>query len=187
MDFSEHPWLLGPVGEPDLIADTWLAREARRLEGSTAEGGGLLEDLGRLAGPRFDPSGLARPMSELYERTSEWRLEVWSQWAPWAWTFGWLLSTVFARRLRQLSLPLRPLDAAHGIDSRVVAVRGADGAQLGAAWLRTLRSTGQTVYSGWYGVAFLPHTGGPSVRVVFPLPNGSITVFLRPGVARSAP
>jgi hypothetical protein len=51
-----------------------------------------------------------------------------------------------------------------------------------APWLRTLRSTGETVYSGWYGTTTLPDRSQPSVRVVFPLPNGSVTVFLRPEV-----
>ncbi len=37
------------------------------------------------------------------------------------------------------------------MDSRVVSLRDANGVQLGAAWLRTLRSTGQVVYSGLYG------------------------------------
>lgn len=94
--------------------------------------------------------------------------------------FGWLLGAVFARRLRQLSLPLRPLDTASGMDSRVVRLTDRDGGHLGSAWLRTLRATGQTLYSGWYGTALLPGAPRPSIRVVFPLPNGSISVFLRP-------
>jgi hypothetical protein len=165
-----------------LIGDEWLPREAGRLGGELVEGGGLLDDMHRLAGPNFDAERLAGPVIDFYERTATWRLEVWSQWCPAAWPFGWLLSTVFARRLQQLSLPLRPLDNALGMDSRVVALRGDDGAQLGAAWLRTLRSTGAQVYSGWYGTARLPNTDGPSVRVAFPLPNGSVTIFLRPEV-----
>jgi len=55
-------------------------------------------------------------------------------------------------------------------------------AALGAAWMRTLRATNHTVYSGWYGIAKPPLTEGPSVRVLFPLPNGGVTVFLRPEV-----
>src|SRR6185437_5353065 len=39
---------------------------------------------------------------------------------------------------------------------------------------------GQFVYSGWYGTAQLPKADRPSVRVTFPLPNGNVTVFLRP-------
>jgi len=164
------------------VADAWLPAEAARLGGAVTEGGGLLDDFDRLRGPGFDPAGLAAPIIDFYERTAQWRLEAWSQWGPVAWPFGWLLSALFANRLQQLSLPLRPLDVAMGMDSRVLAVTAPGGSQLGAAWLRRLRSSGQIVYSGWYGLAQLPNTGRPSIRVMFPLPNGSIAVFLRPEV-----
>jgi hypothetical protein len=182
VDLKTHPWLDGPVGDPDLIADEWLSHEARRLDGVVGEGGGLLQSFASLAGNGFDPSRLAPEVVDFYQRTSDWRLDVWSQWCPAMWPFGWLLSAVFARRLRQLALPLRPLDVAHGMSSRVVRVVDANHAQLGAAWLRTLRSTGAVVYSGWYGTAQLPNTRSPSIRVAFPLPNGRVTVFLRPSV-----
>jgi len=182
IDLGEYPWLRGPTGSPRLIADEWMEREAVRLGGNLADGGWLFDRMSVLAGDGFDPSQLDRAVVEFYEHTADWRLEVWSQWCPAAWPFGWLLSAVFANRLQQLSLPLRPLDAAHGMDSRVVTVTDPAGARLGAAWLRTLRSSGQTVYSGWYGSALLPGASHPSVRVVFPLPNGSVTVFLRPEV-----
>lgn len=55
---------------------------------------------------------LQSPIVDFYEHTSAWRLEAWSQWCPVAWPFGWLLSAVFAQRLQQLSLPLRPIDVA---------------------------------------------------------------------------
>ena len=67
------------------------------------------------------------------------------------------------------------------MDSRVLSVVSSNG-QVGSAWLRTLRATGQTVYSGWYGIVTLPGSARPSMRVVFPLPNGNITVILRPEV-----
>ncbi len=139
-----------------------------------------MTDFGSLGGEGFDPSLVADPVVDFYEKASGWRLDVWSQWSPVAWPFGWVLSAVFARRLRQLSLPLRPLETAKGMDSRVLAVFDSAGAHLGSAWLRTLRATGQTVYSGWYGTAVLPRATRPSIRVVFPLPNGSVSVFLRP-------
>ncbi|MDQ6784119.1 MAG: hypothetical protein M3063_11900 [Actinomycetota bacterium] len=137
----------------------------------------------QLAGDGFDPSLLADPVVDFYEQTAQWRMQVWSQWCPAAWPFGWLLSAVFSRRLHQLALPLRPLDTAHGMDSRVIAVSNsnAEGVQVGAAWLRTLRSTGQTVYSGWYGITTVPNRNSSSVRVVFPLPNGSVTARLLRG------
>src|SRR5258706_10971189 len=126
-----------------------------------------------LAGEGFDPGQLRTEIVEFYEQTSRFRLEVWSQWCPMMWPGGWLIATLFARRLQQLSLPLRPLDAALGMDSKVIALDGAD-RQLGAAWLRTLRASNQTIYSGWHGVVQLPSCQGPSVRVMFPLPNGRV-------------
>src|SRR5262249_35291439 len=143
-------------------------------------GGGLLPSMDALASSGFDPTGLATPIREFYERTADWHLDVWSQWCPVAMPGGWLITTLFAKRLQQLALPLRPLDAAHGMDSRVVVLRNDTGKQLGAAWLRTLRSTNQTVYSGLYSAAQLPDRSHVSVRVAFPLPNGNVTVFLRP-------
>lgn len=180
--FEDEPWLLGPTGGVRVVGDEWVACEADRLGAQVVDGGGLLDDFGRLAGDGFDPAYLQRPIADFYEHTSAWRLEVWSQWCPVVWPFGWLLSAVFAQRLQQLSLPLRPLDVAQGLDSQVLTVKDADGSQLGAAWLRKLRSTGQNVYSGFYGVTQLPKRDRPSVRVAFPLPNGSVTVFLRPDV-----
>jgi hypothetical protein len=181
---DDYPWLDGPVGSPSLISDEWLAREAVRLGADMHEGGGLLQPFDVLASPSFDPSRLHPSIVEFYEHTSDWRLDVWSQWCPAALPGGWLLSALFARRLQQLALPLRPLDVAQGMDSRVVSVRGVDGHQLGAAWLRTLRATGQVVYSGWYGFTQLPNPKAASIRVVFPLPNGSVTVFLCPSLGR---
>ena len=179
---DEHPWLDGPVGNPVLIGDQWLPLEAERLRGNPHEAGGLVESFDLLASDSFDPSRLSPPIIDFYEHTTEWRLDAWSQWSPYALPAGWLLSVVFAKRLQQLSLPLRPLDVAQGMESRVVAIRDTDDRQLGAAWLRKLRSTGQIVYSGWYGSTQLPDTNTPSIRVVFPLPNGSVMVFLHPAV-----
>ncbi len=182
VDLDGQPWLRGPVGGADLIGDEWLAGEAARQEARLREGGGLLASMAILDGDGFQSTLLRPEIVDFYEHTSEWDMDVWSQWSPVAWPFAWLLSGLFARRLEQLSLPLRPLDAAHGMESRVVvAVTPAD-EQVGAAWLRTLRKTGQTVYSGWYGVVTLPGDAQPRVRIAFPLPNGSITVYLLPSV-----
>lgn len=180
---AEHRWLDGPVGDSQVIGAEWIDREARRHGAVINPGGGLIHPFTSLAGPGFDPSLLNTAVTDFYERTDQWRLEAWSQWTALAWPFGWMLSALFARRLRQLSLPLRPLDVAHGMDSSVLTAVVPDGRNVGAAWLRTLRATGQTVYSGWYGLVTLPGAGRPSIRVVFPLPNGSLMIFLRPDVA----
>jgi hypothetical protein len=177
---DEHPWLAGPVGSPSGIGDEWLTREAERIGGHVEPGGGLLASFASLASTKFDPARVNTQIADFYEHTDRWRLDVEARWSPGAWPFGWMLSTVFARRLQQLALPLLAADTARGMESRVEVVVDDGGAQLGAAWIRTLRASSHTAYSGWYGVSQLPRATGPSVRVVFPLPNGHLTIFLAP-------
>ena len=109
-------------------------------------------------------------------------MEVWTQWSPVFQPGGELVSRLFGRRVQQLALPTRPLDVAHGMDSRVVVLTDGTGAQQAAAWLRTLRSTGEYVYSGCYSWRRLPGADGASVHVTFPLEQGNVQVFLRPRV-----
>lgn len=47
-------------------------------------------------------------------------------------------------------------------------------------WVRQNRGSGATVYVGAYSVASIPNHPGPCVKVVFPLPNGSASVFMMP-------
>ena len=74
---------------------------------------------------------------------------------------------------------MRPLDALFGMTSKVVHIHDAYDEVVGAAWLRNMRKTGHVTYSGLYGVRTLPGSGQPRVRVVFPLPLGSMQVFLK--------
>lgn len=143
------------MGDLRAIGNDWLDLEANRHGGSVGKGG-LLDAMSILDGPGFKASDLAEQVIDFYERTSAWRMEVWSQWCPAMWPFGWFISSVFAKRLEQFNLPLRPLDTAYDMDSQVLAVRDQHGSQVGATWLRTLRSTGRVIYSGWYSVVSPP-------------------------------
>jgi len=179
---DEATWLDGPIGRTAGIADTWLDDQARRLGGtaSSVAGQGLLPSMAVLDGDEFDSSLLQPAVRDFYEATDNWRLEVWSQWSPWFVPGAWLLMRLFARRLQQFSLPLRPLETSHGMSSTVTQVLSPTGECLGAGWQRTVRRTGETIYAGWYGTTTLPGADRRSVRVAFPLPNGSLQVFLRP-------
>ncbi|WP_344685325.1 hypothetical protein [Saccharopolyspora taberi] len=180
---ADHvPWLAGPTGHPDVVGDEWVERTAAELSGRTSTGPdhGLLPDFGALAGPEFDPGEVDPRIADFYERTPRWQIDLWSQWSPVAWPFGVLLTALWSNRLQQLSLPMHPLDASFGMDSAVVQIHDADDRVAGAAWLRTMRKTGRTIYSGFYGTATLPGSDQPSVRVIFPLPFGSLPVLLRP-------
>jgi hypothetical protein len=178
---GDERWLDGPVGDPAGIGERWIDAHAVRRGATLVEGSeqGLLPSFAALA-PSVDPAAVSPHIVAFYETTAAWSLDVWSRWSRWAEPGGRLVDAVFARRLRQLSLPLDPLEVAEGMDSRIAAIMAPDGAHLGTVWQRTLRSTGATVFGGFYGACTLPRADGPSVRVVFPLPNGSLTVFLRP-------
>ena len=48
------------------------------------------------------------------------------------------------------------------------------------AWLRRRAGSEDVIYAGFYSVEHPPRAPGPCVKVVFPLPNGSASVFLMP-------
>ncbi len=180
-DLLSEAWLEGPVGG-GFIGDRWLDTYAESVgaEAVRAGGGGLVQSLAALDQPGFSADEVDPTVVEFYETTATWRLEVWSRWSPWFRPLGVVLSALFSRRLQQLNLPLDPMETSRGMTSDVIPIVAKDGSVLGCAWQRTLRATGQTVFGGYYGIVDLPSSGHPAIRVVFPLPNGSITVFLRP-------
>jgi len=180
-DLRSDAWLDGPVGGP-FIGDRWLDTYAESVgaEAVRSGGAGLVPSFAALNQPEFSADQVNPTVIQFYETTSNWRLEVWSRWSPWFRPFGIILSALFARRLQQLNLPLDPMETSRGMTSDVIPIVDNEGSVLGSAWQRTLRATGQTVFGGYYGIVELPSSGSPVIRVVFPLPNGSITVFLRP-------
>jgi hypothetical protein len=179
---GEHAWLAAPMGAAGRLDDAWLSTYAAAVGGSTAPAEGLLADVGDLEGPGFSTVGLRSEVADFYEATSSWRIEVWTGWSWWARLPGTLVERWFGRRVGQLAIPTDPLAVARGMDSRITAVTDASGRRLGAGWHRTLRSTGDVVFSGLYGVRTLPTAHRPSVHVTFPLEHGNVQVFLRPEV-----
>ena len=178
-------WLDAPMSVDTRVRDRWLEAEAARIGGSIVTdrpGAGLLADMSVLDGPGFAADHLHEDVRHFYEHTSLWRMEVWTGWSPLFWPGGELVSRLFGKRSEQLALPMRPLDVARGMDSRVVVIDDAEGRQHATGWLRTLRSTGEYVYSGAYGHRRLPGADRDSVHVAFPLESGNVQVFLRPDV-----
>lgn len=178
---ASERWLDGPVGDVDGIGDRWADAHAARHGADVVKGPeqGLLPTFATLMSS-LEAAPVSPQIVAFYETTAAWSVDVWSRWSRWAEPGGRLIKAVFAHRLRQLSLPLDPLEVAEGMDSHVAAIVTTDGGHLGTVWQRTLRATGATVFGGFYSAVALPGTACPSVRVVFPLPNGSLTVFLRP-------
>lgn len=184
---GEHAWLDAPMTSGSLVRDGWLADEAARW-GGTVEiddpDAGLIKDFTSLDGPGFRASDLSPQVLDFYQHTAHWQMEVWAGWNPIFWPGGEVVSRLFGRRVGQLALPMRPLDVARGMDSQVSVIADSAGEQRAAGWLRTLRSTGEYVYSGCYSTRMLPGAQRPSVHVAFPLEQGNVQVFLRPEVDR---
>ena len=107
----------------------------------------LFADLSELDGPGFRAAGLRPEVRDFYERTSRWHLEARTRWTPAFRPAGGLVRLAFGRRVQQLALPPGS-PAAQGIDSRVGTFVDPAGTQVAAAWLRTLRPTGEYVASG---------------------------------------
>jgi hypothetical protein len=180
---GDEGWLAAPMHRESIVADGWLSDAALAIGGSVRRGipgAGLLSDFSELDGPSFQSSDVDRRIRDFYEHTSDWRMEVWTQWNPLLQPAGQLVARHFGRRVKQLMIPTRPLEVAQGMDSEVAAILDGDGRQHAAAWIRTLRSTGAYVYSGYYRTTTLPRTQQPSVHVSFPLESGNVQVFLRP-------
>ncbi|WP_029108904.1 hypothetical protein [Mycobacterium sp. URHD0025] len=175
-------WLQAPMGT-EAGGNGWLRAEAARRGGALAEDdpdAGLQTDLVGLAGPGFDPAAVHPMIHDFYTHTARWRMEVWSSWSPLFWPGGELVSRLFGKRVRQLALPMRPLDVARGMDGTVSVITDTSGNQVAAGWIRTLRRNGDTVFSGCYSRRTLPGALRPSVHVTFPLEEGNVQVFLQP-------
>ena len=182
---GEHVWLDAPMSRGPRVGDTWLSDAAERLQGAVHEdvpAAGLLAAFSLLDGPGFESARVAPDIRDFYEHTSDWRMEVWTGWQSVFQPGGELISRLFGRRVQQLALPTRPLEVSRGMDSRVSVIVDHTGAQRAAGWLRTLRASGEFVYSGCYSVRSLPGADRPSVHVAFPLEHGNVQVFLLPEV-----
>jgi hypothetical protein len=179
---SDLPWLDGPIG-PRKIGPSFHTSLATAAELDVQQGGelGLLPDCAVLDGDGFDAGRMHPAVRDFYERTCRYHLDVWSQWSPLFWPFGWALITFVSRRMEQLNFPMYPIETARGMTSEVEQLVDRDGRVVYTSWLRRNSGTGMVIYSGLYSSA-TPPGGGPCVKVVFPVSGGNATVLLRPHV-----
>lgn len=186
VDLNEEPWLRGPVGDTDIIGSEFLSRLAER-ENQTVRvnhaGAGLTPDFSDLRADTFDPAQVDPRIREFYERTVEYRLDLWSYWCRCYRPFGWLMNALFSRRLQQLNLPISPMEPSRGITSDIIQLCDRQTGEVRTTgWLRRFNVSGDAIYVGLYSTG-QPHSApGPCVQVVFPLPGGSANVYLRPVV-----
>jgi hypothetical protein len=178
----EQSWLEGPIGDTDVIGENFFHRLAER-EGLFLDAQspvrGLLPNIAVLDGPRFKSTEIDARVADFYQRTSLYSFGVSSRWSGGLRPFARLISLLFSRRLRQLNVPLSDEEARGGATSEVF-LAGRDAQHTFSAWIRTLKSTGNTLYAGAYSTTKIPGHDSPCIKVVFPLPKGSAIVIMRP-------
>src|SRR5216684_827541 len=137
VDRSTVPWLDGPTGPPRIGADFHRSVAAQAgLEVNTGSDLGLLPDCAFLDGDGFDSGRLHPSVRDFYEHTGRYHLDVWSQWSPLFWPFGWMLINFVSRRMEQLNFPMYPLETARGMTSEVEQLMDQSGRVAFTSWLR---------------------------------------------------
>ncbi len=179
------PWLAGPYGMADTIADAYLpllaANEGLELE-RAANDAGLFVDADELGLDAASRARLHPEVADFYRRTTDFDLDMWVIWSPWFWVGGNLLRRLYSRRLQQLNLPMTSRETSRGLRSEIVRLRAPGSGEVRhTVWYRVLKSTGDALYSGIYGFADLS-SGVRCVKIVFPLPRGNATELMRPTV-----
>lgn len=176
------PWLMGPFGQTDGIADRFIdklaAEEGLIVERNTTSGG-LIADFNKLNLPKAAADSISPLVKDFYEHTSCYDLKLSVKWNPVFKIFGRLTNILFSRRIGQLNIPLDNSIEANRVNSEIIRLSDpVSGNVKYTIWYRTLTS-GQVVYSGIYSTCTLP-SGQTCIKAVFPLPNGNATVIMSP-------
>jgi hypothetical protein len=183
---AEFSWLIGPFGNLDVIGENLINQLAERenlIIQKETEVKGLIPSIRSLNLSEADLSKLSSQVIDFYENTVKYDLGFSVKWNPFFRIFGVLLGRLFSNRLNQLNIPTRSSENSEILESKLVALVDPESNELKYTfWIRSIRSTGQSIYSGVYGISTLP-SGKTCIKAVFPLPNGNATVFMSASVS----
>ncbi|MFT5722914.1 MAG: hypothetical protein ACI9JN_000019 [Bacteroidia bacterium] len=182
INFESDPWLESPMGDKTYIGSEFYADLAlkRDLKIEKSPDAGLLKDFSVLDSVAFDSSKVNPAITHFYEHTSEYDLEAWSHSAFPSRLFLWILTTFVSRRMNQLNFPVTAMELAGGMKSEVLPMIDNQGNRKYTGWLRKLSNPEKVIYTGLYSSVKPPKCVQTCVKVSFPLPQGSSTVFLKP-------
>ncbi len=182
IDPVNYSWLIGPIGNEDIIKDTFIESLMKRDKLEKIENpphAGLLNSIADIGVTDEERTRLSPQIIHFYEHTSDYSFEVWSEWKGLFRLFGKLLSLLFSRRLQQLNLPLNSIDSSRGFNSKLIKlVHPTTKESKWTIWYRTLKSSNDVIYSGVYTNCQNPKYASPLIKVIFPLPNGNATVIM---------
>ncbi|HEA31526.1 MAG TPA: hypothetical protein ENH91_16290 [Leeuwenhoekiella sp.] len=185
---AEYDWLIGPVGNTNLIKDTFifeLAKKENLAIEKDAVDSGLLEKIEQIGISGEEKVRINKKVVDFYENTSNYDFEIWSEWKGLFRPFGKLLSLIFSKRLQQLNLPLNSIDTAKGLKSEIIKLKTKDTKKAKwTIWYRIIKSTNDVIYSGIYTTCRNPKYEKPLLKVIFPLPNGAASVIMNKNVEK---
>lgn len=158
-----------------FLTDRYLDDYAKRNELAIKRdvtSGGLLDDFSQLQSEDFNPHLVHTKIRDFYEHTTTYDLNVDMKVATWT-RISMLPYFAYARSRNQLSLPNEK--GRHDIRYRIDKVQTPRGSLVG--WYR-FHDDGSIVYFGLYSVVRIDSRA--YIMVQFPLPEGFLTVVLRP-------
>ena len=175
-------WLKGPVGPDGVIADEpyKLVAEKENLTIENDPDGALVHDFDLLNGPGFDVSQCDPNVRHFYEHSAKYQFDVWSETRFPGRLFLWMLVSTVSRYMNQLNFPVFGLEMSRGMTSEILSLKNREGKTVHTGWYRRLKGSGRVVYTGFYSHVAPPNMSSNCVKVVFPLPRGNASVFLRP-------
>ncbi|HUC83142.1 MAG TPA: hypothetical protein VMR70_19690 [Flavisolibacter sp.] len=185
---EEYAWLMGPFGNLDAIGENFiheLAEKENLAVDMDAKTTGLIPSINSLNLSEAERSKLSLQVIDFYENTVNYKLHFSVKWNPFFRVFGVLINRLFSTRLNQLNIPVKNATTPQELTSELISLTetGSDQPKY-TFWLRSIKSSGQAIYSGAYGIGVLP-SGQACIKAVFPLPNGNATVLMTPCVGQN--
>lgn len=188
IDPVEYSWLIGPVGDVDIIGDKFIWELAKKDSLDiirNAPDSGLISSVEDMGITGEEKQRLNAMVADFYENTSAYNFEIWSEWKGFFKPFGGLLSFLFSKRLQQLNLPLSAMESAKGLNSEIIQLKPKEHRKAKwTIWYRKLKSSGDVIYSGVYTTCNNPNYNYPLLKVIFPLPNGNASVIMTKNVLK---
>lgn len=185
---DEFLWLIGPFGLLDSIGKDFIEKFAASENLTVdyhASSQGLIPSMEQLNLSEDEFSQLSKQVISFYENTADYDLNFSVKWNPFFKVFGVLITKLFSVRINQLNIPTENIKDTESLESEIITLIDPDSKKVKyTIWFRSVRSSGQVVYSGIYGVCTLP-SGQTCVKAVFPLPNGNATVIMSPNVGKN--
>jgi len=172
---GEDDWLLGPIGQPQEGIEQFIGRIAGQEKlwiKEDAAVSGLLPEIAAW------PLAIKPEIVDFYLRTTAYQIDVRTAWKPPFGVFGALISRFYGRRVQQLNLPATSGEGALLLNSRLIDLVDAADRPVYTIWHRQIKGSGENVFWGIYTSCRTP-AGDLCVKVIFPLPQGSVTVVFK--------